>query len=262
MSESTRPDWVEAMFGLRGERFRIWCYLRRRQGDNSHAYPAQATIAKELGLSERYIRQETRAMQRDGWLQITWPEGPGRGAKHSLRYVATCPKNRNHSSSIEDDKTGTTVPLLDDKSGTTVPVKSGTTVPENTTQLNTLNNHSSSRADAIRLATLLRDLILQRQPKARERKAKMDVWADDIDKIIRIDEHTPEEIEAVILWCQGDSFWRGVVRCGRKLRDKYDTLQDRMNRPRNGQGGSTYDRDYSHSDGQYDYTFDLTPAMS
>lgn len=199
-------------------------------------------------------------MQRDGWLEITWPKGPGRGAKHSLRYVATCPQNRNHGSSFEGDKTGTTVPLLEDKSGTTVPAKSGTTVPENTTQLNTLNNDSSSRADSIRLAMLLRDLIVRRQPKARERNASMHAWGDDIDKLIRIDEHTPEEIEAVIRWCQADSFWRGVVRCGRKLRDKYDQLEDTMSRPRGQRNGDTYDRDYSHPDGVCDYEFDLTPV--
>lgn len=74
----------------------------------------------------------------------------------------------------------------------------------------------------------------------------MDDWAGDIDRLIRIDGHTPEEIEPVIRWCQADPFWQANVRSGKKLRDKFDTLEAQMNRPARGTiGGKPHGRDFS-----------------
>ena len=86
------------------------------------------------------------------------------------------------------------------------------------------SNNDTPAPDAIRLAELLRDLILKRQPKARCQRANMREWAGHIEKLIQIDDRTPDEIEAVIRWSQQDSFWQGNILSTEKLRKQIDTL--------------------------------------
>lgn len=45
-----------------------------------------------------------------------------------------------------------------------------------------------------------------------------------MDRLLRIDKHSPEEVRAVIEWCQNDSFWWKNIRSPQKLREKYDAL--------------------------------------
>ena len=53
-------------------------------------------------------------------------------------------------------------------------------------------------------------------------------WIADMDKIIRIDGHSAEEVEAVIAWCQQDSFWCSNILSPTKLRTQFDALRLRM----------------------------------
>jgi uncharacterized protein YdaU (DUF1376 family) len=73
-----------------------------------------------------------------------------------------------------------------------------------------------------RTAGLLWDLIRERKPdhKAPDLKA----WAKDVDLMIRVDKRTPEKIEAVIRWCQKDSFWQNNILSTAKLRKQFDAL--------------------------------------
>jgi len=75
----------------------------------------------------------------------------------------------------------------------------------------------------MRLAVHLKDCILENNPKPKS-KPNPETWAVDIDKMIRLDKLDPDEIGAVIDWCQGDEFWRANILSGYKLRDKWDTL--------------------------------------
>lgn len=59
-------------------------------------------------------------------------------------------------------------------------------------------------------------------------------WADDIEKLIRIDNRTPEEIRSVILWTQSPGcFWASNILSGAKLREKFPTLIGQSSRTKN-----------------------------
>lgn len=95
-------------------------------------------------------------------------------------------------------------------------------------------------AEALRLATLLADLILTEMPNYRElsqkkRTATEERWAIDIEKLNRLDNKTWEEIEDVIRWAQADLFWRANILSGKKLREKYDRLCIAMKKPQRGE---------------------------
>lgn len=85
--------------------------------------------------------------------------------------------------------------------------------------------------DALRLAGLLHDLIAAREPsgttakrsqKAREKTVAR--WATDIEKLHRIDGIDHSDIETVIRFSQASDFWAPSILCGKKVREKFETL--------------------------------------
>ena len=87
--------------------------------------------------------------------------------------------------------------------------------------------------EALRLSELLADLILDNNPgnsglSGTKRATTITRWSTDIEKINRLDGQSWADIEAVIGWCQGDSFWRGNILTGSKLREKFDQLTTKM----------------------------------
>lgn len=81
---------------------------------------------------------------------------------------------------------------------------------------------SQPASAALRLAALLFELIRKNDPKAR--KPNLDKWAEDIDKLLRLDGRSEEEVERVIRWSLADDFWCRNILSGRKLREKFDQL--------------------------------------
>lgn len=50
-------------------------------------------------------------------------------------------------------------------------------------------------------------------------------WLTDLDKMIRLDQHTPEQIRAAITWAHADDFWAGNILSPKSLRAKYEQLR-------------------------------------
>ena len=66
---------------------------------------------------------------------------------------------------------------------------------------------------------------IDRQPNFK--KPNLDAWAKDIDKAIRLDNRTPEQLLNAINWInskQGD-FWKSNILSCSKLRKQYDALE-------------------------------------
>jgi hypothetical protein len=88
-------------------------------------------------------------------------------------------------------------------------------------QLQTIKTFLSDSIE-IRLSELLFEKILSRNPN--HKRPNLQTWAKDIDRMIRIDHRTPEDIRAVIDWCQSDPFWQNNILSTAKLREKFDQL--------------------------------------
>ncbi len=84
----------------------------------------------------------------------------------------------------------------------------------------------SQTSNEVRLSGLLYELILERDPKYKN--PDFQKWADDIDKLIRLDKRTAEEIETVLRWSQRDSFWQGNILSTSKLRKQFSALKMKM----------------------------------
>ena len=107
------------------------------------------------------------------------------------------------------------------------------------------NKNIMSDVESVRLAELLFSEILKQQPKSKlhalnngRRQETIARWADDIEKLKRIDKRPIEDIERVISWVTADSFWKSNILSGAKLREKWDTLVAQMERTA---GSDAYD---------------------
>ena len=58
-------------------------------------------------------------------------------------------------------------------------------------------------------------------------------WWQAMDRLIRLDDYTPDQVRQVIDWSQQDEFWQGNILSAKKLREKFDQLKTRMFAERN-----------------------------
>ena len=83
-----------------------------------------------------------------------------------------------------------------------------------------------SESAEVRLSELLLSLIITRNKHFK--KPNIQVWAKDMDGILRLDKRPVEEIEKVVKWCQADTFWQNNILSPGKLRKQYDQLKMKM----------------------------------
>lgn len=123
-----------------------------------------------------------------------------------------------------------------EKYNSSVPQTEPQTEPQTDRKQDTNKNvkkekNKNSSSDALRLSTLLSELILQNNPTHSQlsngKKSECVVrWAKPIDTILN--RKVPaEDVEATIRWCQSDKFWKVNILSGSKLKEKFDTLQSR-----------------------------------
>ena len=86
-------------------------------------------------------------------------------------------------------------------------------------------------------------------------------WHDAMDRLIRIDGYTPEQIRQVIDWSQGNEFWAPNILSAPKLREKFDTLKGQMLNERNRtQRISAADRKLQEGMDRHQQLANFTPA--
>jgi len=196
--------------------------LAVRQGGNGHSWPGIATIAEDLDFSETTVKKSIARCCATGLLEKT-PGSRGRG--HSNQYSVNV-SNKGASRPITDADNGAQGALFDDgKRGATKHEK-GRGTPMNTSG----NTSEENTSPEMRLSRLLRDLIVTRHPKNRAGRADMAKWAEDVEKLIRIDKRTPDEVEEVLRWSQENEFWQGNILSTAALRRQFDTLEAQMRR--------------------------------
>jgi phage replication O-like protein O len=95
--------------------------------------------------------------------------------------------------------------------------------------------------DAVRLVALLRSEIARTAPSVRiPRKEQLAVWERELDRMLRLDERNPTEVEAQIRWLFGPNLQgevQFVVQSAKSLRRKFDRVAVQMARRGRDAGG-------------------------
>ena len=94
-----------------------------------------------------------------------------------------------------------------------------TPTPSSTSTSNTL-----LVPENLELAVLLKNLILKNLPNRRIGDRDLRNWTNDVHLMKERDNRTLEEIKAMIIWTQADSFWRANILSMGKLRKQFDQL--------------------------------------
>ena len=89
----------------------------------------------------------------------------------------------------------------------------------------------SHDSDEIKLSKLLFKKMKENNDKAKEPDYQK--WAEHIDKLMRLDKYSADEITKMIEFCQSDHFWKSNILSTKKLREKAGTLIIQMNRNKN-----------------------------
>lgn len=80
----------------------------------------------------------------------------------------------------------------------------------------------------IKLTQLLIDKMTENDPNSsilrRLTSKRQEVWINECRLLREKDERTPEQIEQIIIFSQGDSFWKANILSMPKLREKFDQL--------------------------------------
>lgn len=77
------------------------------------------------------------------------------------------------------------------------------------------------------LAEFLKEQILRNYPNRKIDKNYKQNWATDIDRAIRLDGRTPEQLKNAIIFSSNDTFWKQQILSGANLRKHYDRLEAR-----------------------------------
>lgn len=81
--------------------------------------------------------------------------------------------------------------------------------------------------EAEELAEFLKEQILRNYPNRKIDKSYKQNWATDIDRAIRLDGRTPEQLKNAIIFSSNDTFWKHQILSGANLRKHYDRLEAR-----------------------------------
>jgi hypothetical protein len=79
-------------------------------------------------------------------------------------------------------------------------------------------------SEAYRVAKYLSERIIERIGIAPHTESTLQTWADDIDKLHRVDKRPWDEISRVMEWSQYNDFWQVNILSGGNFRKKYHSL--------------------------------------
>jgi DNA-binding MarR family transcriptional regulator len=188
-------------------------------------------LADIFGVTPRAIDQAVKIMSEKGYVQDLVKQNGKRRNLVATPEIFSVVKDEKPLKNIQCTPEQSSAPPLNKRQCTPEQSSVSTKQKEINKQKKT-NKMFSLTSDEVRLSQLLLDLILERKPDYK--RPGVQLWAGDIDKLIRLDNRTPERIEAVIRWSQSDSFWADNILSTEKLRKQFDQLELKMLKGKNG----------------------------
>jgi hypothetical protein len=224
---SILPEWILSK-DISHAAIRLFCVLNRWLGENDYVWPSRKTIAERMGCSVNTVDRAIDELEKIGAISVEHRSDSNGAPTSSLFYLWPATFGGTPMG-------GETLPGWGDRTpmgGETVPPKQ--VYNRDTIKRETIKENSSTPTppgsekwtDEVKeLTSLLCHWNVENGYKAFTLGPKQ--WAD-MDKLLRIDKRSPDEVRSIIEWCQKDAFWNGNIRSTLKLRKQFDTLVGRM----------------------------------
>lgn len=203
---------------------KVYTALSSFQGSNDDAFPSREAIVERCGCALETVSRAVSHLVELGWIQRV--RRPNQSSIYRVMMETDEISEMTATSQPE-----MTAPSLPKQTGNDRPVTPEMTAPS----LPSIKQKDHSKRPLLfpedSTSFILSTLLLTEHRKTDEKflvgkdGPTVQRWAQDIDKLIRLDKRTPEEIRAVILWCQSPGcFWVSNILSGAKLREKFPTL--------------------------------------
>lgn len=231
----------------------IMCMKAQHQVGNGSAIPPGVWIGSSHSLwletgrcvPERMIRRRMAKLEEIGWIKRWTKQGKHGDYPILIARLVVRDKNGNdfsvNAEATKDWKHPVLVPLDDPRRDVTArrPRDDHDVTDHHIDRrLKDVNTSSPSEKEAcLQAVKPLADLLAQRilennskselsKEKLRERRVK--AWTIDLEKMVRLDGWTVQEIQQLIEFSQSDQFWRTNILSAGKLREKRDQLKLKM----------------------------------
>jgi hypothetical protein len=222
--------------------------------DGSRIYPSVAYMAWLLGRSERAVQSGLTKLRATGVLGVVRNGSGGRGRTTEYRLnISNLPsrpswrESRNGAESAgfrteKGESTGRKGEASGGKGCSSRRERVKRDAPEPSLTVREPLGETSSETGAsdkeesgppsnnppsevaVAIADLLRQCILENNPKAKITDRQQEQWADVADRMMRLDGRAESEIRELIDWSQHDEFWHTNILSMAKLREKWDQL--------------------------------------
>ena len=177
-----------------------------------YCYATNGYFAKLYEVSKTSISKWISNLQKVGYIKVT------------IKY-------KENSKEIEKRYINISTHPIEEKLNTPIEEKLNTPIEEklidNTTSFNTINNNKKVNQKNMENAERLAIYLLNNIKKVNDKFNKTHTtWIEDIDKMLRLDKYSVEEVKSIIDWIYSDNgkFWQSNILSGRKLREKSDQL--------------------------------------
>jgi len=167
----------------------------------------------EVSFKDKMVSLVWKSIRHSVWEQIR-----GHCSKRSIDYESVFP--------TPTQGVDTTTPTPSRQVEVEVEVQVEVQVEESTQQ-GVVVEVSPTLVSARNVSDYLLNKILHSKPNFR--KPNMQTWSQDLEKAIRIDKRTEQELIGCIDWIYTDgSFWIPNILSAKKLREKFDTMESQM----------------------------------
>lgn len=195
----------------------LWAELNSlHDNENGGCYASNEYLTNFLQITERRIQQLLKILKEKELIESI--KSDGRIRKILLKNGGSfrvCPE-KNFA---PDPKKISPIPLE--------PYIQEEGIVENINNIrcNTKSQNSvSSSLDASRLVLFFISQIQKLDPKFKPTESQEKKWAQEIEKMHRVDDRSWKDIEEIIVYATTNDFWKGNVLSGKKLREKSTTF--------------------------------------
>ncbi len=208
------PEWL-LFADISPQAVRLYGVLRRYADRDGSCFPSRKRLASDLRMeSTKPVDRALKELVKIGAITIEHRHTEQGDLQSNLYTVLSVP--------IGGDEKLSTSPLYGPHGSSR---KEGTVGTESS-QIMKANLKESQDKEIpkqyLYLCNLLADLMVGNGVKRPTVSGK---WISDIDKLIRIDEKTVEQVEAAIRWSQNDSFWSSNIHSPAALRKQYEKMR-------------------------------------
>jgi hypothetical protein len=227
------PEWV--LFAeISAQAVRLYATLRRHADkEDGRCHPGRTRLATLMHTSPSTVDRAVEELASIGAITVTPrrdPDNPKQQLSNEYR-VRSLPPVGGVSAPAGDPPPvgGPPPPASDEETRVNEPEP---VEPEDSDASGAeVAPMSPTMVEAWALANLLADLI---EGNGSKRPSVTSAWVTAIDRMLRLDGRTPEQVENCIRWCQADEFWRANILSAPKLRQQYDRLRLAALQRRNG----------------------------